>query len=129
MSEPFAHHRDVQRLIEALRESGGPDDSAGHGHESSIERPDLTPRQWEILHGVAAGATNLQIGHRLGVSEATVRKHLEHVFERLRVSSRTEAVMAVSAHLDPARPWDEPAQAQPSERPGDASPEVPPERV
>jgi len=56
-------------------------------------RPQLTSRQWELLRLVAAGHTNGQIGRRLSISEATVRKHLEHVFERLQVTSRTAAVI------------------------------------
>jgi Bacterial regulatory proteins, luxR family len=49
-------------------------------------------RQWELLGLVAAGHTNAQIGRRLGVTEGTVRKHLENVYTRLQVSSRTAAV-------------------------------------
>jgi DNA-binding CsgD family transcriptional regulator len=52
----------------------------------------LTPRHWEVLHLVAAGHTNSQIARRLGVTEATVRKHLENIYARLHVSSRTAAV-------------------------------------
>jgi DNA-binding CsgD family transcriptional regulator len=54
--------------------------------------PQLTPRHWELLQLVAAGHTNSQIGRRLGVTEATVRKHLENIYARLHVSSRTAAV-------------------------------------
>jgi DNA-binding CsgD family transcriptional regulator len=54
--------------------------------------PQLTPRHWELLHLVAAGHTNAQIARRLGVSEGTVRKHLENIYVRLHVSSRTAAV-------------------------------------
>jgi DNA-binding CsgD family transcriptional regulator len=54
--------------------------------------PRLTPRQTELLHLVAAGHTNTQIARRLGISEATVRSHLEHIHTRLNVSSRTAAV-------------------------------------
>jgi DNA-binding CsgD family transcriptional regulator len=54
--------------------------------------PQLTPRHWEVLHLVAAGHTNSQIARRLGVTEATVRKHLENIYARLHVSSRTAAV-------------------------------------
>lgn len=64
--------------------------------------PNLTPRQWEILRRVATGAGNTQIARALGVSEATVRKHLENVFLRLDVRSRTEAVARVRAFLDAA---------------------------
>jgi len=54
--------------------------------------PDLTPRQIELLRLVADGHTNHQIARRLGVADSTVRKHLENIFERLQVSSRTAAV-------------------------------------
>jgi DNA-binding CsgD family transcriptional regulator len=64
--------------------------------------PNLTPRQWEVLRQVASGSSNTQIARRLGLSEATVRKHLENVFLRLGVQSRTEAVARVLAFLDAA---------------------------
>lgn len=64
--------------------------------------PNLTPRQWEVLRRVAKGASNTQIARSLGLSEATVRKHLENVFLRLGVQSRTEAVARVLAFLDAA---------------------------
>jgi DNA-binding CsgD family transcriptional regulator len=54
--------------------------------------PDLTSRHWELLQLVAAGATNAQIGRRLGISEGTVRTHMANIFERLQVSSRTAAL-------------------------------------
>ena len=54
--------------------------------------PQLTPRQRELLNLVAAGHTNTQIARTLGVSQATVRTHLEHIYGRLHVSSRTAAV-------------------------------------
>ena len=54
--------------------------------------PRLTPRQWELLRLVAAGHTNAQIARRLGLSEGTVGTHLENIYTRLNVSSRTAAV-------------------------------------
>ena len=54
--------------------------------------PRLTLRQQDLLHLVAAGHTNAQIARRLGISEGTVRSHLENIYERLQVSSRTAAV-------------------------------------
>ena len=62
--------------------------------------PRLTRRQGELLRLVAAGHTNSQIARRLGVTEKTVGKHLEHIYARLRVSSRTAAV--TRAFPDPA---------------------------
>lgn len=61
--------------------------------------PKLTARQWEVVRLVSLGASNKQIGHRLGVSEATVHKHLEHIFLRVGAASRTEAVRKVSGFL------------------------------
>ena len=54
--------------------------------------PQLTPRQWELLRLLAVGHTNTQIARRLGISERTVRAHLENIYGRLNVSSRTAAV-------------------------------------
>ena len=54
--------------------------------------PRLTPRQKELLRLLAAGHTNIQIARRLGVTEGTVRTHLENIYGRLQVSSRTAAV-------------------------------------
>ncbi len=62
-------------------------------------RPELTPRQWEILRRVSLGLSNAQVGRMLGLSEATVRKHLENIFLRLHAASRTEAVSKVSAFI------------------------------
>jgi DNA-binding CsgD family transcriptional regulator len=65
-------------------------------------QPELTPRQWEILRRVASGASNAQVARVLGLSQATVRKHLENIFVRLQVASRTEAVDRVRMFLDVA---------------------------
>ena len=61
--------------------------------------PELTSRQWEILRQVAAGHSNRQVARALVLSEATVRKHLEHIFMRLDVASRTAAVAKVTRFL------------------------------
>jgi DNA-binding CsgD family transcriptional regulator len=52
----------------------------------------LTARQRELLRMVAAGHDNITIARQLGLSQGTVRKHLENAFARLEVSSRTGAV-------------------------------------
>ena len=54
--------------------------------------PQLTARHWDLLRLLAAGHTNAQIARRLGISEGTVRTHLETLYGRLNVSSRTAAV-------------------------------------
>jgi DNA-binding CsgD family transcriptional regulator len=54
--------------------------------------PQLTPRQTGLLDLLAAGYTNAQIARRLGISQGTVRTHLENIYRRLQVSSRTAAI-------------------------------------
>jgi DNA-binding NarL/FixJ family response regulator len=70
-----------------------------HLHEAYLEAerrrhpvPQLTARHWDLLRLLAAGHTNTQIARRLGISEGTVRTHLENLYGRLNVSSRTAAV-------------------------------------
>jgi DNA-binding NarL/FixJ family response regulator len=52
----------------------------------------LSPRETEVLRLVAAGQSNRAIATTLFVSEATVKTHLLHVFEKLAVGDRTRAV-------------------------------------
>jgi DNA-binding NarL/FixJ family response regulator len=51
----------------------------------------LTAREAEVLYWVIQGKTNRDIGEILGTSPRTVHKHLEHVFEKLGVETRTAA--------------------------------------
>jgi DNA-binding CsgD family transcriptional regulator len=51
----------------------------------------LTLRESEVLYWVVKGKTNRDIGDILGTSPATVKKHLERIFEKLGVETRTAA--------------------------------------
>ena len=53
----------------------------------------LTPREAEVLSWVAQGKTNGEVGLILGASARTVQKHLEHIFQKLGVESRTSAIL------------------------------------
>lgn len=55
----------------------------------------LTHREAQVLSLVARGKTNRQIAAELGVSTATVGKHLEHIYSRLGVGSRTQALARI----------------------------------
>ncbi|QOJ01901.1 MAG: helix-turn-helix transcriptional regulator [Phycisphaeraceae bacterium] len=58
----------------------------------------LTPRQAEVLHWLAQGKSNPEIGIILGSSSLTVKKHLEAVYHALGVENRTAAaVVALEA--------------------------------
>lgn len=65
----------------------------------------LSPREREVLVHVAAGESNSQIGETLSISEKTVRNHITHVFEKLNVRSRAQAiVLAKDKRLSPGPP-------------------------
>jgi DNA-binding CsgD family transcriptional regulator len=53
---------------------------------------ELTPREAEILAWVTQGKTNAEIGEALLISTRTVKKHLEHIYSKLRVHRRGAAV-------------------------------------
>jgi DNA-binding CsgD family transcriptional regulator len=60
----------------------------------------LTPRETEVLSWLAKGKTNRDIADILGMSPRTVNKHLEHVFEKLGVETRSAAA-AIAGKLLP----------------------------
>ena len=60
---------------------------------AAVELPEsLTPREVEVLQSLAAGLPNKLIADRLGISEHTVRFHLNAIFGKLDAHTRTEAV-------------------------------------
>lgn len=59
-------------------------------------KPDLTPRQREIMRLVAEGGSNEMIAERLGLSSVTVKKILSTIYTKLRAKNRAEAVRRFS---------------------------------
>jgi DNA-binding CsgD family transcriptional regulator len=70
--------------------------------------PRLTAREWEVLSLVACGLTYPEIAVRLVVSVSTVRKHMEHVRERLGVSSAAAAAAVAMPHAPTTVPGQRP---------------------
>ncbi|MFB2573441.1 response regulator [Micrococcus sp. IITD107] len=58
----------------------------------------LSPREVQILELLATGRTNQQLAAELFISQATVKTHLNHIFGKLGVVTRTEAVAAARQH-------------------------------
>ena len=56
----------------------------------------LTPREREIVHQVAGGASNKEIANRLNVTEATIKAHLTAVFRKLGLSDRLHLALFVN---------------------------------
>ncbi len=114
-SQAMQEHREVpvmaeqegQRLLGSLRDSG-------HEHSWLITLREenrtvalqhlatgfhLTAREAEVLYWVIYGKTNRDIGDILGSSHRTVNKHLEHIFEKLGVETRTSAAAVAMQKL------------------------------
>lgn len=73
-------------LLQLQKHSGEPDIGALRNDLG------LTAREAEVLMWISRGKTNRDIGEILGSSPRTVNKHLEHIFEKLGVSTRSAAV-------------------------------------
>ncbi len=71
----------------------------GHGAErpTGDYEEKLTDREMEILRLAALGLRNKEIAERLHLSQRTVEGHLSHVFTKLNVGSRTEAILHAAA--------------------------------
>jgi len=62
-----------------------------NGDTARLEQAALTHRESEVLSWVAKGKTNRDIADILGMSPRTVNKHLEHIFDKLGVETRSAA--------------------------------------
>lgn len=79
----YLHPSLVNTLVQGYRSSQGAGGS---------KRPELTPRQKEVLQLVAKGHTSQKIGEELGLSARTVDRHIENMLKRLGLRSRIELV-------------------------------------
>jgi len=59
-----------------------------------MQKPQLSPRELEVLKAVAAGKSNKEIGVQLFVAEGTVKTHVESLLNKLGAGTRTSAVKA-----------------------------------
>ena len=67
---------------------------------------ELTPREADVLRLVARGLGNQEIAEKLFVSEATVKTHVAHIFDKLHVDNRVQAVVVAyeSRLVSPGEP-------------------------
>jgi DNA-binding CsgD family transcriptional regulator len=86
----LSEHARVRRELTAAREELKRTYSA-----AEVESAELTAREREILAWVAQGKTNREIAELLWLAPSTVRKHLENVYAKLGVRTRTAAVAQV----------------------------------
>lgn len=105
--KPLALVHEARQLVLSLQERTSDEDwlivmrevSDTAVVEAMMQVFKLTLREAEVLYWVAKGKTNRDIGDILGSSPATVKKHLEHVYEKLGVETRTAAANLAMARV------------------------------
>jgi len=61
----------------------------------------LTRREWEVVEAIGRGLRNREIARALGISEKTVKTHLNHIFSKLRIESRFALALWAQGELQP----------------------------
>jgi DNA-binding NarL/FixJ family response regulator len=74
----------ARKLVKALRQNDPHEDAEGLSM--------LTAREQEILQLLANGLLYKEIADRLTISTSTVRQHIHHIYQKLHVQNRTEAI-------------------------------------
>lgn len=81
----YLHPSLAQVLRETVRENG---------KDTEIDKLErLSRREYEILHLIAQGNTNLEIGQELFISEKTVKNHITSIYKKIEVEDRVQAVI------------------------------------
>ena len=83
---------DVGHIVERLRHL------AHHQVAPNTNRFKLTPREMDVVAGVAAGESNKDMARRLSLSEDTIKHHVSHTFDKLGVFSRLELALFAINH-------------------------------
>jgi DNA-binding NarL/FixJ family response regulator len=88
------------RVLGTYRATAEPDTTA----HRDLER--ITPREREVLQRIGTGATNSEIAAELVVSEVTVKSHIGHIFAKLGLRDRAEAIVYAfdNGLVQPRRP-------------------------
>lgn len=78
-----------------VRRLGGRDAAPRHA-EGELAPDELTPREMDILWGIAKGFTYGELAERLDISKQTVPVHIKHIYRKLQANNRSEAVYEAS---------------------------------
>lgn len=90
LEKPLKDLQYLNTVLERALTRRSPAPAAPKLHASSVEA--LSPRETEIMTLVAQGLENREIASRLYLSEKTIQNHLTRIYEKLKVSNRTQAV-------------------------------------
>ena len=87
----------TSKLVAAYRDAATP--ATGHAQMvPASPLATLSPRELDILRGIARGESNKEIARTLGIAETTVKVHVQHVLRKLDVSSRVQAAVVATSH-------------------------------
>jgi DNA-binding CsgD family transcriptional regulator len=97
ISEPLAIQKGNKRLTVRLMSDAGTnllllEEEFASPNMAEVAQLGLSPRESEVLGWVAQGKTNAEVAMILGMRLPTAKKHLEHIFQKLGVETRTSAV-------------------------------------
>jgi two-component system, NarL family, nitrate/nitrite response regulator NarL len=84
------------KLVAAYRQAAAPTQAPATPPASPLAQ--LSPREQEILRGIARGSSNKAIARELGIAETTVKIHVQHVLRKLDVASRVQAAVIATEH-------------------------------
>ncbi|MBX3083451.1 MAG: AAA family ATPase [Anaerolineae bacterium] len=87
---PAVRHLEPRFIDQVLNAALGLQPSTRETADSLIEP--LSDRELEVLRLIAAGLSNAEIADRLFIAEGTVKRHINHIYGKLAVGSRTQAV-------------------------------------
>jgi two-component system nitrate/nitrite response regulator NarL len=86
------------KLVAAYRGAAGPSAAVSEPVPPASKLDTLSPREREILAGIAGGQSNKEIARSLGIAETTVKIHVQHILRKLDVSSRVHAAVMAAEH-------------------------------
>ncbi len=104
---PLIREKEGGRLVLRLLSQPGTnlilmDEQTSIANDGMLDSFRLTARETEVLHWIAQGKTNNEIASILGAQTGTVKKHVEHIFEKLGVETRTAAATLALTNSLPA---------------------------
>jgi DNA-binding NarL/FixJ family response regulator len=89
----WEHQLEAARKLQSLLDSNSASaNSVPRISEEAARQFGLTKREFEVLCRIAEGKSNAEIGEAIGAATRTVDKHVEHIFDKLAVKTRTAAV-------------------------------------
>jgi len=93
MGKLVAAYKGASNRSQMRAEVGEPNDLP---NATEAAMASLSPRELDVLRGIARGSSNKEIAREYGIVETTVKIHVQHILRKLGVSSRVHAAVMAS---------------------------------